>query len=552
MDARLRSVARIQAAIEAQAAVARALADGPALEAQAVVTRALAAATDALAPTLDAIRRIAPYLADPDPEADALAVTLAGIVADDNGWPTPDRVTWGDVWAWLAKLPDADVLATDVADRIETLRAAGHAPAHEANIGMALALAQPTGPWQLGLPDTWALAVHRAFLAADDAAGAADPPPHPLRPLFDAYVADRGAPALADAALVGVTGGDAVFTRRPALADAITAAAVFVDGVEVDGEPVATPTADVPLRLARGLLPSPTQPVLTGAPRTLAGHATADLVLAVMAGWPLTGDERSRLRADTYRVASLAYAVTSAGGGYPRVTDTEGARWLANVDRANDAHIKRWNDATLAGAAMFARNPGNGFWLRLTGIERGADRRVVIRPPEWWRERGGIASKWRLTTALTVALAADRDGALARTLAGLEAALAYAPPVRLRNGRYRAGAPSALLVPEHSGGPGPGVFVPWRDLLRLAGEYVDDANETAARRRYQRRVAQLEAAGYFATDLPSVAPAGGAVEIVGHRRGGLTIRATARYCEAVRKATAGHWRTFALPVSGSA
>ena len=98
------------------------------------------------------------------------------------------------------------------------------------------------------------------------------------------------------------------------------------------------------------------------------------------------------------------------------------------------------------------------------------------------------------------------------------------------------------LKPVRKGGPGPDVFIPWRNVLRLSGERApdDDASSTL-RVRYKRRVEALEAAGLMVNEEHDEAPAGAIIEIVrrmgGGDRGkhtGLVVRASARFVEAYR------------------
>ena len=86
------------------------------------------------------------------------------------------------------------------------------------------------------------------------------------------------------------------------------------------------------------------------------------------------------------------------------------------------------------------------------------------------------------------------------------------------------------------------VFFPWRMVLTVAGEHVEDQapaqGETG--RRYRRRVDALkEALGYVCSGGDrSTAPAGDTVEIVQiqrgqkYKEGGLHVRTTDRFCAA--------------------
>ena len=354
---------------------------------------------------------------------------------------------------------------------------------------------------------------------------------HPVAPLVEAWL-DKQRPDFRDASAERYAG---TYTRFPALADA-----AHVVAVHVDGDPFATPTADVPLKLARlARSPEAEQLDFDGIPRTLGGQPTADLVLATLADWPLTGDERSRLRTDTHLVLTLGYALRPP---CPSVSEYDGARWLADVASPNAAHYKRWHDSTLAARGLHVRHPTTGFWLPLSGIDRASDGRTILAPPRWWRERGAdtkgrLGARWRLTNALALRIHGDRDGGLTRTMTGLEAALAYAPATR--TGKKGRRGPSRYLVPTRKGGPGPEVEVPWRDVLRLAGEHVTLANAPAAKRRYHRRIDALMKAGYAVPPGGGESLAGGSVEIVRKVRGSVVIRASARLCEAQRLAGLG-------------
>ena len=117
---------------------------------------------------------------------------------------------------------------------------------------------------------------------------------------------------------------------------------------------------------------------------------------------------------------------------------------------------------------------------------------------------------------------------------GVEAALTWGPTA----GKGPGGRIPDYLKPVRKGGPGPDVFIPARNVLRLAGEKApDDAPSSTLRMRYKRRIEALEAAGLVVEDGQAAAPAGDTVEIVrimkGKRQqGGLGVRASAKFVEA--------------------
>ena len=122
-------------------------------------------------------------------------------------------------------------------------------------------------------------------------------------------------------------------------------------------------------------------------------------------------------------------------------------------------------------------------------------------------------------------------------MAGLESRLAYTPAA----GRGKHGRIPSAHRPVRPGRAGHQVFVPWREVLTLAGEHVppDAGAKSKDGRRYRRRVVALVETGYYVPVTGGAAPAGDTVEIVKQVRGGrgreagLVIRASAPFCEAV-------------------
>ena len=310
-----------------------------------------------------------------------------------------------------------------------------------------------------------------------------------------------------------------------------------VEAVELDGEPIAS---RVPLhtlqsetgRLRHALLRvrESVQGELFSGPHTLAGKATGGLLIAAVAECDLNGDERSLLRGGLLQLGRLAYALQ----GSTRFSDAELARLLTGRDTpATRALALR----TLEAARWLAYWWG-GQWVTLLDAEVGppdptGGRVHRLGAPRWWQDmKAGGPHAWRLSGGLwrLPAKRLARGGvdkqrdALLRTLDGLEAALAW--------GDRR---------PVRAGGPGPDVFIPWWQVLRLAGEPVtaDMSSEGTNGRRYRRRVSALVGAGYVVPDGASAAPAGDTVEIarivLGYGRSdgpGLVVRLSARYCEA--------------------
>ena len=78
------------------------------------------------------------------------------------------------------------------------------------------------------------------------------------------------------------------------------------------------------------------------------------------------------------------------------------------------------------------------------------------------------------------------------------------------------------LRPARKGGPGPQVWIAWRDAITLAGENVaaDATGQGSEGRRYRRRVDALIAAGYEVGPRGEAAPAGDTVEIARAQSGG--------------------------------
>ena len=114
---------------------------------------------------------------------------------------------------------------------------------------------------------------------------------------------------------------------------------------------------------------------------------------------------------------------------------------------------------------------------------------------------------------------------------GIEAALAWSPP----SGGGKDGQLPVALRPEgdRHGAPGSKYFVGWQRVMYLSGEPYPATDDTTAARTYANRVAGFKKADYAAKGSRP-AHAGDTWEITKVERGGLWVRASARYVEAVR------------------
>ncbi len=405
-------------------------------------------------------------------------------------------------------------------------------------------LAHPTSTEPLNLRETWEL----WRKAVPIAAGAGlDPPPNPIEPIMAAWV-NRGHPPeqchLMTQHVMEGNGAPALpLVRAPALFDGATLTAL-----EVDGEPFATAS---PTRIAsRGLRRLRRRRVraqgeLFPAPKTLDGDVF-DPVLMAAAELSLTGDERSPIRGDVIRIGRVNFALT----GPILLTPSSGAWFIGGKDTPENQ--RRWWNALGVLQGMTLRiNEETGEWRNMAVIDIYRDGTAALRPPAWWVEQRTAADKkFRLagglmrpvlTEARSRGPGAGYWGETDRTVEGFEALLGYS----IFAGKGRDGSIPDLLRPARGAksGPGPEVFIPWRQVLRASGEHVaDDTRPRSTEgKRYLRRIAALKNAGYFAAG-EKAAPARDTVEIVKQRAGtrgrdaGVWVRATARFTEAQRRA----------------
>ena len=272
-------------------------------------------------------------------------------------------------------------------------------------------------------------------------------------------------------------------------------------------------------------------------------------------------DRRRALRGDVRTVLTVAYATTRAVAW----TDEEGARLLARTRsggfrRPLPADVQRWRDAVELADSMrlYYRDKYGRAWVRLMVADPYGDGRTSISPPAWFRERAGdldaslgTGMGWTLTGAAHPArqIGTTASGTTyAHVIASMEYWLA----------RSYDGEPGTapLLRPVQPSGPGPWVPMRWYEVLELLSlDRFDRADRTArdtALRRYWRLVESLRTAGYM---RHGAAGPGDVVECEASPRKGrksgrsvpwLRFRATARFCEAARLASAGKWQTAGL------
>ena len=411
---------------------------------------------------------------------------------------------------------------------------------------------EPATPERIAIATFGPLELSRAWLDMRDPD---DCPKHPLVPIVRAWI-ER--PTEARNARLIVTrerkpppGSDPLtLTRQPGLLSLATLAVV-----EVDGEPLVSPSPIFELdamRKAR-IVGAGQQEELFPGPKTLAGEATGGSLIEAVAGLGLVGDERNPGRGDVLTLGVLAYALSRK----VRLAPEEATRLITGT--ATEAGIRRADAALGCLRSMsFQWKPGRN--IDLIGAERGAAL-YTLGPPDWWlramqseqagsrrgrREPTGAPVAYRLSGTLFRPAGEDGGrerrgyatgywGAVRRTVAGIEAALSWGPSA----GAGKGGSLPDNLRAVRAGGPGPEVFIPWWQVLRLSGEPVgpDADPREAYGRRWQRRADMLKTTGYFVPDRGE-SEAGDTIEVVRQVRGsrahtaGLIVRASARFIAA--------------------
>ena len=348
---------------------------------------------------------------------------------------------------------------------------------------------------------------------------------HPLGPIVAAWQAQvTHPPSRSHAIVLSHYGTD--YTRTPGLMSAALLSPV--EAVSVDGRPFGS---RAPIRIFKRLPASveeqnPLDPTLGyPGPRTL-DEAAVDPVLRVLSGVPFNADSRSPLRSDVLTLVRLGCAIQ---GGVTLQLDDLARVLRGRAGRVQASARRRAQDAASAGS-LIVWYDSKAFQMVRAYTEGGY---VIILPADWWQDGKGGANAWRLSGALyRLQWAGAKQGGHRRMAEGIEAALSWTSPT--------GNSPiPAALQPESLGGPGPEYTIDWRHVMYLSGEPYPKANDATARRTYRNRVAAFIEAGYRVPrwrGRPNreAAPAGDTWEIVDQLPGRLIVRASARYCEAVK------------------
>ena len=367
--------------------------------------------------------------------------------------------------------------------------------------------------------------------------------PNPLAPLVKAWL-ERESAAYTSRHVQVVQTARGRYTKTPGL---LATTSGQLEIVQVDGEPFAERQPRMPKDgQPRAYRPAqPAQGELIAGPATIDGVPAGDLLLVGLDQWDLEEDKRTTLRHDIIQLGRAAYALT----GRATIPEDVGARWLTGQEHATETAKRRWWDTLAAMRWLTVQvNPKTHRWIGMFDVDPRTSGDVWIGPPAWWKESRAESGprSWRLSGGLwRPPLVGDTPahgttagywGTLARTVDGIEAALTWGPTA----GRGQGGRLPDYLKPVRKGGPGPDVFIPWRNVLRLAGERApDDDASSYLRVRYKRRIDAMRAAGLLVGG--QAAPAGDTVEIVrvvdGRGKGrssGIIVRATDRFVEAYR------------------
>ena len=481
-------------------------------------------------------------------EAARTAAEACAAVADvewfnDHSATAPEHPTPAALAAWLPECPaDARAEFGALLGDVALLH-------DDAMLAVAPMMAEPDPPSKLTALEM----PHRLWLAHPDRPDHPRPR-HPLAPLVAAW--QRRAPDLTGAT-VTVTGNQTDMTRRTKDVSTVRRTpwvlAAEVAGAVVDGEPMAAPLPDpsdlFPMRTRR-----PRRVFKPNEQRTLAIPPVLPIPTdpRLLALQDVSGDPASSpaLPGDVLALLTFAHLADR-----PLIlTEREGAALLVRDRDGKPRHVQRqhdvprfWEAAAWLRSLMLFDPGGSGRWVDLATVEvpgiQPVDR-VTIGPPAWMR--AGNVIEWKLTAEGSAASAArvtaGKQGLAGRVVTGIEHWLTLG-----FSGRRGTVAPKLRPANARSkGGPGAPVFIGWRDALRLAGDWWDEADpaaDNAARSRYERTIATLERRCYFVGEnLRREAPAGDSVEVVWRVRGarnrpaGLMVRASARFVEAARLA----------------
>ena len=481
------------------------------------------------------------------------AATAMGLIGPAGDMPAVEQWRWQAMYGYEWKAMEAALReyigdGVDVDAVLATLESHGAIVKHP-RLVFAAGLSVQAGEAVRGV-FVWDLVeLHRRWTEVSQGTR----PQHPLVPIMAAW---QGRPREIGHRHVIVPAflGHRPLVRVPAWLD--LASFGEIEAVEVDSKPFATRTATADaLRKHTYRRREPVQGELIPGPRKLAGHEVGDVVLRALSRHPLTGDERSPIRGDIYRLALVAFAISGAMTIHPAA----GARFIGGRDTL--ANRARWWAASesLPGLTITI-DERTGEWRNLAVVDVEDSGIVHIAAPAWWRGK----DRWRLAGGLfrPVLTGAEVErgttsgywGGLARTIASFEALLAYGPTA----GRGKDGRIPDLLRPEFGkSGPGPWQRVPWRDVLRFSGEHMreDAGRGSREEKRWQRRRDAFESSGYVPTTDRGEATAGDTIEVRPVRgsrtsEAGLMIRASTRFVEAVRKSMDKHaWtRISAAPL----
>ena len=449
--------------------------------------------------------------------------------AHDGAACPPDRIpAEAALAAWLPNCPDEAKLTRDLFESMPLILSW---PCCVVGGALAIGAVQRSKPSAVGIA-----AVHAAWLASGEEG---ERGPHPLSPIIRAW--QERPDSLADAN-VTATVGDSPMVKRPELISDLARTAWddagTVEAATVDGEALAARIPDaaaVHRPRMRMLKPKPIEQMGIEWPRGLKPRIQPDMRLTALEGMPPI------LAGDLSMIVTMAYALNRP----ICLTETEGAALLARTRtgefrRPQKSDRARFRRAWEAGRGTLI-NPHDteegGRAVELLDAQSTASGLYVIGPPLWARQLAAKGERWTLTGEGSAASArralAGKQSLAGRIVTGLE---------------YRLGARWAgkkgiapdLRPDSGKTGPGPVVFVGWREVLTLVGNWWDPNDpmaDDAARKRFDRAVETLK--GYFVSPAPGrEAAAGDTVEIVTRVRSrrahgaGLQVRASARFVEA--------------------
>ena len=352
-------------------------------------------------------------------------------------------------------------------------------------------------------------------------------------------------------ATVSTAEGHVALTRRPRLASQACTGrwSALVRTGKVDGVLVAarTPAPRPALRLCRPD-PPPKEGGLSHLPQP-----PRDERLVMLAAF----DRRNPvLRGDASLLLDVAHMADRPVRGTVR-------EWAALLARSRDGSFRyphpsdcrRVWDAALAGRCMHLRERDaagklTGRWAPLAHVDadwnasRPADPNrdeLILGPSQWLRDSVRSTGGWTLTAA-GGERGKNRITVGEQSMAGLlVAALEYYLTAYYDG---RAGV-SRHMEPDHPGGPGPVVVLPWPSVMYLMGdpwEFASEKQRSAAYARFRRAMERLRGRGYFVPGavLGSSAPAGDSVEILAcsGRPARVWLRASDWFCAAAQQVAA--------------